>query len=1438
MEQRNDKIWIFNAGNTFTGNPKWMFIYVNKFRKDIKAYWLSDSKEVVREVRKLGYRAYTYQSKRAKKIEDKTGVFVVEMVKEHIPEHMKDVKILNLWHGVGCKSIERGGTDFGFLNNRIAKKYIKYNSVYRDNQMFLVTSPLMEKHFKEQCGIDDDKVIRGGYPRCMYNMYKERIATYDHDILKQKGLPENAKIAIYAPTYRDGSQKEMFGKAIPDMEKLIKKLKEKNMLLIFKMHPLMEGDYNYIQLKEFYKDCPNLMFWDNSKDIYEIFYKIDLGIIDYSSIFYDMLASGVPNFIRYFFDYDDKDNLRDFVFDVEEMTCGKICNDFEDLVSTLGNYEKQQNKKELERIYDLFWKYTNENSFEDIIKKIIEFKPESRELPQLHSYDIFDTLIGRKTFLPEGIFYYVKAKMEQSDLKFPSYLISNYISVRMKCESNVREFYNKSVNLRNSDKIEITFKEIFDRMADLYYLTEEQVDNLMKWELEAEYENSIPYPEKINELKENIQAGNKVILISDMYLPKDFIQKLLEKADPILAELPLFLSSEYGVQKTTNKLFLEAYHSLEYNYSEWIHHGDNPNADGKMPRKLAIKTDIHKIKPFNSYEKAVINNLRTYDSYLVAKLMRDFRIEHEQEKDCYAYSYVSLYWVPYVSYVIRDAVKRGIECLYFISRDGYHLKRIADKIIEMKNISIKTKYIYGSRKAWRIPSFIDKIDDEFWGGFGNLAGANNINDLLQGLDIKDEKTFVEIFPELERYTKQKNITNEEKKQLISIFKYSKKYEEYLLKKAEEERVIVDKYLKQEINFKEKFAFAEYWGRGYTQDCLARLIQNITKEETEVPFYYLRSIYPTIGTSVRYNFTQNTGSVVFIETIFANLPYESVEGYQYNCDGKLEPIMQKRKNDQYLHGALKKYLIQFCENFYKLNLLDEERIERSLFDFSLKWFYENPKDRFISESIGDLKDSVVLYSEERSFARKFTKKDIISKFKNKGLEKESRYLKMSLARSEPSVRKLYDKKVAKAIKAEQRKKKMKEFSLLKFIKKCLERLTKFIKKKKKKIKKKIKKTIEKIKRKVNSILMIILNGIFRRIYKIENDKVVFLSDVRDVLGGNLEFIYNRVPDKKYKKVLYLKPDRKVRRSRREKIKLLKDLARSKYIILDDFSISISHLKPRKEQEIVQLWHGPGAFKTFGYSRLDKKNAKNKYYLHRNYTKAIVTSEQIKWCYAEGLGMDEKNVYATGFPRTDTFFNKEYIRKTREEIYAEHPFLRNKKVIVFAPTYRGKNLKVANYDFEQLDLDKIYEELKDEYVFIFKWHPAIYNNLESGKLNFDFSKYEDFYYDFSNYRDINDILLITDVLITDYSSVVFDYLLVNKPIVYFTYDLEEYQQERGLYYPFEDYIYGDVALNSEELIEAIRNENMETEKREKFNEKFMKACDGNSTERVYKLIFGEK
>lgn len=727
-------------------------------------------------------------------------------------------------------------------------------------------------------------------------------------------------------------------------------------------------------------------------------------------------------------------------------------------------------------------------------------------------------------------------------------------------------------------------------------------------------------------------------------------------------------------------------------------------------KKIFCGIDVN----INSYEEYLLESIKTYDAYQVVSMLSKFRKSHENQKEYYVYAHMSLYLVTYVNWLVKEAVNNKYKVLYFLNEEGAYLKRIADHIIENKELSIKTKEIY--------------------------------------YPTRDEEDITE----------------------------------------EEEKLVIE-YLQQEIDCNEKNAVIGYFGK---DDFFIELENAFPK--SKLPLYYVSSINPENNS---YNFSSTYKKVRFISFVLQNIAVKRFKGYQKEKQ-KVIPIFEEKKENIELDNCLQNKPIEFYENFSELKLVDTEKTERALFETSLRYLEEIPNDKDISEALGDLK------IEDESgkkvvYAPAIKLKEMLL---NKNIKNKTQNIEMSIARSSEKVNKIYEKRQEKLIR--------------------------------KKIERKHKKKVKEGKKKrINSIIMIILNRVFRIIYKIDNNKVVFLSDVRDVLGGNLEFIYNRIPEQ-YNKILYLKSDRKVKRSVRDKIKLLKDLARSKYIILDDFSISISHLKPRKEQEIVQLWHGPGAFKTFGYSRLDKKNAKNKLYLHRNYTKAIVTSEQIRWCYAEGFGMDEKNIYATGFPRTDIFFNKEYIKKTREEIYAEHPFLKNKKVIVFAPTYRGRNLKVANYDFEQLDLDKIYEELKDEYVFIFKWHPAIYNNLESGKLNFDFSKYEDFYYDFSNYRDINDILLITDVLITDYSSVVFDYLLVNKPIVYFTYDLEEYQQERGLYYPFEDYIYGDVALNSEELIEAIREESMEPEKREKFNEKFMNACDGNSTERVYRLIFGEK
>ena len=377
---------------------------------------------------------------------------------------------------------------------------------------------------------------------------------------------------------------------------------------------------------------------------------------------------------------------------------------------------------------------------------------------------------------------------------------------------------------------------------------------------------------------------------------------------------------------------------------------------------------------------------------------------------------------------------------------------------------------------------------------------------------------------------------------------------------------------------------------------------------------------------------------------------------------------------------------------------------------------------------------------------------------------------------------------------------------------------------------------KTKRKIKFHLVRGLNFFFM-IIPLKKNKVLFLSDQRDVLGGNLKCLYDSVDSKKYNKVLILKANNLTKRSKKDVIKLLYHITTSKYILLDDWNKTICMITRRKKQEIVQLWHGPGAFKTFGFSRVDRSKKVNKYTMHRNYTKAIVTSDKIRWCYAEGFGMDILNVRATGFPRTDCFFDKKYVSDIKKSFYDEYKEFKNKKIILFAPTYRGVNLAKATYDFDKIDFDKMYNELKDDYILIVKWHPAIYDKIKLGKIKVDYSKYKDFIYDFSDKRDINDILLITDVLVTDYSSVIFDYFLLDKPVVYYTYDLEEYKKERGLYYPFEDYVYGEITENTNQLIKAIKNPKMDEDKRDKFNDLFMEACDGKSTEKTYDYIFKE-
>jgi len=390
--KRNRQVWAFNAGDHFTGNPKWLFLYVCRYRPEIRAYWICDRMETVRYVRSLGYRACTYTSAVGIRLQAATDVFCVEAVKEKMSAYFpEDVVYLNLFHGVGCKPIEKK-LRYGYLVERVAAKYIRYNEFLQRNMLFLVTSPLMEKHFCGQLDLREDMLIRGGYPRCIYQQYYEPVSTFDHDLLRRRHLPADTRIAAYVPTFRDDASYDFWGNAMPDMDRLINRLKEEHILFIFKIHPHMESDEKFLRIREAYRRCPWVMFWDNRFDIYEIFAQIDLGIVDYSSMFYDMLSGGVKHFIRYFFDRGGQETMRDFVYDIEEMTCGTICRDFEELLSALACYDRDD-ARERERIMDLFWSYSDEGTMDRIVDRAFSFRPDmNRKLPVLYSFSVFGAL--------------------------------------------------------------------------------------------------------------------------------------------------------------------------------------------------------------------------------------------------------------------------------------------------------------------------------------------------------------------------------------------------------------------------------------------------------------------------------------------------------------------------------------------------------------------------------------------------------------------------------------------------------------------------------------------------------------------------------------------------------------------------------------------------------------------------------------------------------------------------------------------------------------------------------------------------------------------------------------------------------------------------------------------------------------------------------------
>lgn len=333
--------------------------------------------------------------------------------------------------------------------------------------------------------------------------------------------------------------------------------------------------------------------------------------------------------------------------------------------------------------------------------------------------------------------------------------------------------------------------------------------------------------------------------------------------------------------------------------------------------------------------------------------------------------------------------------------------------------------------------------------------------------------------------------------------------------------------------------------------------------------------------------------------------------------------------------------------------------------------------------------------------------------------------------------------------------------------------------------------------------------------------VFFYTIRSngKLLENISYVYHSC---NCKKVVFAKM---LPHSLKDILKVKYYMLTSKVLVTDDYFKYLRNIRLRPEQKLVQLWHAAGAFKRFGLDAPSKLTRIEEYNTHSQYNVVCVSSEYVRQFYAHAFGLDMDVIKPIGSPRTDGLVDENNIKNQRELIVTKHPLLKDKKVYVYLPTFREVEGSVVDFNPE-IDWSKLNDELADDEVFIVGRHPVMKKDFFAGQF---YSRVKDY-----TFEATSELLAIADVVITDYSSVIFDAALLDKPIVFYCPDHDTY--ERDFYLNYDKDLPGKIVLKSSELLEKIRNahsyENAEAMAR--FKEKEVGACDGHSTERATKII----
>lgn len=322
-------------------------------------------------------------------------------------------------------------------------------------------------------------------------------------------------------------------------------------------------------------------------------------------------------------------------------------------------------------------------------------------------------------------------------------------------------------------------------------------------------------------------------------------------------------------------------------------------------------------------------------------------------------------------------------------------------------------------------------------------------------------------------------------------------------------------------------------------------------------------------------------------------------------------------------------------------------------------------------------------------------------------------------------------------------------------------------------------------------------IARKLRRVQADKTLFLGVVTHEPGGNMRSLADALNDRGGD-VLQDAAAAELEQSEQINVAYAADYATAGTLIAEDDDVATDGLELRKNQELIRLWHTRGG--------------------------DLVEHSPLVCPQTQEYGI----------PETDRFFDREAALAARKRLERRYPRLRGRSLALFAPAFHQGLSVQTGYDFEFFNPGRVSDALGEDFVLALCWHPRTKSFLEDETEFRDRETVESFDLNLSRETDLNGLLLAADILITDYTDLGFAYSLLDRPMIHYWFDANDYLLRKKPGRRLTEYAWGQQVFSEEELIDALKNPRIDPDDREAFRNRFMKKCDGHSAERIVNRI----